>query len=252
MMGEAQKGVSPTIFKIARACIQSFDQIVADYDGSLLTQRLVPFDGTASGSSQNPATFDFLGLRNTFLIWVEDTRALSFMDSSLDARLQGHKDISAMVIELCEMILRNLRRVDRKSNSPSIVPPSPMKLHVSLELWEDASQVIGYALNQLRFISVAIRKASYCSKPLDHADSRDRLRKVRTTIWYCDIDHDIPETFKTESEWREHMQNLESHPKRNLKPPTQSQLDALSPRKQKVVLGDKFVCPLCEQTTNRI
>ena len=250
-MDEAQKNVSTAIFDITHACLQSFDQIVADHDGSLLAQRLVPFDGTASSSSQNPSTFDFLGLRNRFLFWIEDTGALSLMSSSLDAKLQGLEYIS-MVIQLLQMILWNLRRIDRKSGNASVVPPNLTKLHVHSELWEDASQAVEYALDWLRLISVAMRKTSFCSKPLEHAHSKDRLRKVRTTIWYCDIDHDVSETFETESEWRDHMRNLESHPKRDLKAPTQTQLDALSPQKQKVVLRDKLVCPLCEQVTNKI
>jgi ankyrin repeat protein len=87
---------------------------------------------------------------------------------------------------------------------------------------------------------------------MESAHSRDWLRKVHTTVWYCDIDHDSPETFETELQWRKRMQALESHPKRRLTAPTQAQLDALSPRKQQVTLRDKFVCPLCEQIPEKI
>jgi ankyrin repeat protein len=87
---------------------------------------------------------------------------------------------------------------------------------------------------------------------MESAHSKDWLRKVHTIVWYCDIDHDVPETFETELQWREHMQNLDSHPKRKLKTPTQAQLDALSPRKQQAALRDKFVCPLCEQIPEKI
>jgi hypothetical protein len=48
------------------------------------------------------------------------------------------------------------------------------------------------------------------------------------------------------------MQNLDSHPTRQLKTPTQAQLDALSSRKQQAALRDKFVCPLCEQIPEKI
>lgn len=88
---------------------------------------------------------------------------------------------------------------------------------------------------------------------MDSAHSKDWLRKVHTIVWYCDMDHNEPETFETEQQWREHMNNLDSHPKRKLKrAPTQAQLDALSPRKQQVALREKFVCPLCEQVPEKI
>ena len=87
---------------------------------------------------------------------------------------------------------------------------------------------------------------------MESAHSKDWLRKVHTIVWYCDIDHDSPETFETELQWRNHMQDLESHPKRKLTAPTKAQLDALSPRKQQVALRDKFVCPLCEQIPEKI
>ena len=82
--------------------------------------------------------------------------------------------------------------------------------------------------------------------------SRDWPRRVHTNIWYCDIDHDPPERFETESQWRKHMKNLDSHPKRQLTEPTKAQLDALSPRMQQVALRDHFVCPLCEQIPEKI
>lgn len=42
---------------------------------------------------------------------------------------------------------------------------------------------------------------------VEFAHSGDWLRKVHTIVWHCDIDHDPPETFETELQWREHMQN---------------------------------------------
>ncbi|KPM34128.1 hypothetical protein AK830_g12444 [Neonectria ditissima] len=87
---------------------------------------------------------------------------------------------------------------------------------------------------------------------MESSHSKDWLRKVHTKVWYCDIDHDSPKTFETELQWRKHMQNLESHPKRKLKAPTQAQLDGLSSMKRKFPLRDEFVCPLCEQVPEEI
>ena len=81
---------------------------------------------------------------------------------------------------------------------------------------------------------------------------KDWLRKVHTIVWYCDIDHDEPLTFDTENAWRSHMKDLTLHPKRQLKVPTQTQLDALSPRKQQAAPRDPYVCPLCEQVPPKV
>lgn len=48
------------------------------------------------------------------------------------------------------------------------------------------------------------------------------------------------------------MKNLEMHPLRNLKAPTDAQLDALSAKKQQRVLRDQYVCPLCQQIPDKI
>ncbi|PHH75608.1 hypothetical protein CDD82_4380 [Ophiocordyceps australis] len=87
---------------------------------------------------------------------------------------------------------------------------------------------------------------------MEAVHSKNWLRKVHTTVWYCDFDHDPPELFETESLWRKHMQNLESHPKRKLTPPTEAQLAALSPRKQQAALREDYACPLCEQIPEKL
>jgi hypothetical protein len=83
---------------------------VAQHDETILTRSFVSADATTTSDSQKRSSCDFLGLRNSFrnsfLLWVDYTGALSPMNSSLDARFQG----SAMVIKLLEMILENLHR----------------------------------------------------------------------------------------------------------------------------------------------
>lgn len=68
---------------------------------------------------------------------------------------------------------------------------------------------------------------------MQSSHSKDWFRKVHNFIWYYDIDHDSPETFETELQWRRHMQDLGNHPKRKLTAPTEPQLDALSLRIKK-------------------
>lgn len=120
------------------------------------------------------------------------------MDSSLDERLRGLADISAMVMELLEMILRNLHR--SRSNhghvrtllvcgwfansrhvtlSPVDCKPEGLALpshdattsyseaqQSFLTRWEDASRGVDSALDRLHIVAVAIRKAS--AKKMNH------------------------------------------------------------------------------------
>lgn len=110
MEGAKEDISSSIIYDTAYTCLQSFDQVVAENDDSLLTRRIEKSDDISDGSSRNKNTFDFLGLRNSFLFWVDYTGALSKISSSLDTRLGGLKDVTVMVIEWLEMIIRNLHR----------------------------------------------------------------------------------------------------------------------------------------------
>jgi hypothetical protein len=109
-MSQTQEDMATAIFDITHQCLSSFDGVVAQQDETILTHSFVPGDAVTTSDSQNCSSRDFLGLRNSFLFWIDYTGALSLMDSSLDARLQGLADISTMVIELLDMILRNLHR----------------------------------------------------------------------------------------------------------------------------------------------
>ncbi|KAI0437237.1 hypothetical protein F4803DRAFT_566207 [Xylaria telfairii] len=454
-MATTEGSATTAIFDITHECLELFDRITTKHDEATLTHSFVPDDvGSSSKAEYNQhSSRDFIGLRNSFLFWIDYTGALSLMDSSLDTRLRGLTDISSMVVEFLDMILRNLQR-------------QPEIPHADVLRWEDASRAIDLALNRLHFLAAAIRKASakqleynvttflseddiifhkdavslvrwkfpaarkglcqqlgdsiavrrrmllqkhhhakklairrvpdkrpvpqqkesleakletvtniispqkrmvhhlnvptsgitqasrpdphapalrqihlpkrpalttlistisalqedsfeypprptanpgesrvqcpYCFMPLDsiklqsrgddywrhHVDedikpysclfpecaeallfftrrkewkshmelthSRDWPRKVHTVIWYCDIDHDPPERFEVEREWRNHMKDPASHPKRKLPMPSKAQLDAISPRKKQVALRDRFVCPLCEQVPAKI
>ena len=123
IMGHAQENMATAIFDITHQCLDSFDGIVAQHgesDDSILTRSFVPGE-VATSEGQQRSSCDFLGLRNSFLFWIDYTGALSLMNSSLDARLGGLADISAMVIELLEMILRNLQRRELDFMNPSTI-----------------------------------------------------------------------------------------------------------------------------------
>lgn len=89
---------------------------------------------------------------------------------------------------------------------------------------------------------------------MEQIHSKDWLRKVHTTVWFCDLEHDAPQQFDTEKLWREHMEDLDAHEKsrRSRTKPTKAQLDALSSRKRQVALREYHVCPLCEQIPDKI
>jgi hypothetical protein len=112
---EREKGLleedNSAIFDMAYDCFIVFEHIRKTQDEALTAMSFV-MDDLSSGPLTNSSyhTRDFLGLRNSFAFWVDYSGALSLMDSSLDARLRGLTDISSMVVELLDMVVRNLRR----------------------------------------------------------------------------------------------------------------------------------------------
>lgn len=105
---------STVIFDVAYECLSEFERI-ENWHGKELATKSSEMNNLAGHSSsdksrQNIGRYDFMGLRNSFTLWSDYTGALSLMESSLDARLQGFPDISSMFVELLEMISRNLRR----------------------------------------------------------------------------------------------------------------------------------------------
>ncbi|KAI0105098.1 hypothetical protein GGR51DRAFT_203181 [Nemania sp. FL0031] len=471
-MASTEEIATTAIFDTAYKCFDLFNRMVAKHDESILIRSFIPAEDRSSSKSENNkhSSRDFIGLRNSFSFWIDYTGALSLLNSSLDTRLRGLTDISSMVIEFLDMILRNLQRLDGMPKTMLVTPTDQensdsTQRQEAIIRWEDATTAIDSALNRLHSLAAAIRKASakqleynvatflsdddilfhkdaislvrwrfpaarkalcqqlgdsiadrrrmllrkyhhakkltvrrvpdksplaqqdpnfdvepgtaadlspekrmvrqldvpisgitkasrpdphapilkqihfpkrpalttlistictsqedsfeypprpranpgearvqcpYCLMPLDNvklqnrgdeywrqhvdedlkpysclfpgcaeslvfftrreewkshmarAHSRDWPRKVHAVIWYCDIDHDPPEQFEAEGEWREHMKDPSSHPKRRLPAPSKAQLDAISPRKKQVALRERFVCPLCEQVPYEI
>ena len=111
------------VFDIAYECLSEFDKVYDSHGGDLTT-RLFEMDDLSGGYSSESNCHivrkcDFMGLRNSFIFWADYTGALSLMESSLDARLQGFPDISSMFVELLEMISRNLSRRKQQISFPS-------------------------------------------------------------------------------------------------------------------------------------
>jgi hypothetical protein len=120
-MGQAQEDIETAIFDITHQCLVSFDLIVAQHDETILTRLSRLRDAATTSDSQKRPSGDFLGLRNSFLLWIDYNGALSLMTSSLDARLRDLVDISTMKIEMLEMILRNLHRGEFDFVNPSTI-----------------------------------------------------------------------------------------------------------------------------------
>lgn len=98
-----------TIFDIADQCRKAFEDTLAS-DESISSSSFATNDPRLASESGSELFRDFLGLRNSFSLWIDYTGALSFMGASLDARLTGAEHISSMIIDLLEMMLRNLQR----------------------------------------------------------------------------------------------------------------------------------------------
>ena len=81
--------------------------------------------------------------------------------------------------------------------------------------------------------------------------SKDWPREVHSMTWYCDLGHSEPFEFDNESHWRQHMRTLSLHPGRS-KTPSDTQLEALTIRKQQLSPRDLYVCPFCEDKPRSI
>ena len=123
-MAQIGEDSATTIFDVAQQCLESFERIAAKQNESILTSPFVPVDGTDISKSRSHSSRDFLGLHNSFSFWIDYTGALSLMDSSLDTRLRGLTEITTVVIELLEMVLRNLKRRESDVSIDSITFPS--------------------------------------------------------------------------------------------------------------------------------
>ncbi|WXC58102.1 hypothetical protein SNK03_004001 [Fusarium graminearum] len=159
------------LFDIAHQCLISFDRVAASHDAALLTRSLKPDDTTKIGRRNVRTTFDFLGLKNSFSFWIHKTGALSLGKSSLDQRLHGLENVSSMIVELLEMILENLHRVDAnpESGTAAATEACTPAQQVFLSTWDHACRIIDAGIDRLDTMAIAIRKVS--ARQLDQSIS---------------------------------------------------------------------------------
>ena len=159
-----------SIYDVADRCFDVFEHLVLAVDEDCSPDQTFPTFGPAS--SDEPSR-DIKGLRNNFAFWIDYTGALAPIGASLDDRLQGHDEIKEMVMELLEMVDRNLhRRMLYLLYDPARYGGSLASLLRTVEQskgekptflnTESQSRLsaIDSALDRLHFLAKAIRKAS--------------------------------------------------------------------------------------------
>jgi hypothetical protein len=97
------------IYDVTEACFDIFERLVSAVDADASPEKSL-LVSDISESSTKELSSDIRGLRNSFAFWIDYTGALAPIGASLDDRLQDHGEIKEMVVELLEMVERNLCR----------------------------------------------------------------------------------------------------------------------------------------------
>ncbi|KFY32262.1 hypothetical protein V493_00366 [Pseudogymnoascus sp. VKM F-4281 (FW-2241)] len=148
---EEHQKASTVIYDITNACFDTFEDLVSSADAhSFLEQEQEQILSSDAPSSEEPP-HDIRGLRNSFAFWIDYTGALAPVGASLDDRLHSNNDIQEMIVELLEMVEKNLSRLQRNRDENRTFP------NADSQHWLSA---IDSALDRLNFLANAIRQAS--------------------------------------------------------------------------------------------
>lgn len=99
------QNATTVIYDITDACFDVFEHLVTATEGAISEEQDLMTTEVTEESYR-----DLKALRNSFAFWIDYTGALAPVGASLDDRLQNHDEINAMVVELLEMVDRNLRQ----------------------------------------------------------------------------------------------------------------------------------------------
>ncbi|KAG5790883.1 hypothetical protein H9Q69_010049 [Fusarium xylarioides] len=168
------------IYTIAYKCIVSLSQIEEIHDEELLRRAIYPDNAVPPLGKGKRSPFNFLGLRNNFMYWLENTGALKLMNS-LDEKLTGMSNVSDTIVELLEVVLANLNR-SKFCSAPSAARLNPVTnlitgkkvtdrpcidISSSTETkeaywltWQDAACVAESAMTQLNLVTAEIKTFS--------------------------------------------------------------------------------------------
>jgi hypothetical protein len=155
---------------------------ITDSCFDILERLISGFDAECSLAPSDESFLDIRGLRNNFAFWIDYTGALADIGASLDDRLQGHDEIKEMVIELLQMVDRNLSRREFDTTILRILNGSGsygwwLTSTTTVERGKDEDSAfrntesqrclsaIESALERLHFLAKAIRKASIQREP---------------------------------------------------------------------------------------
>lgn len=121
---EEHQKASTVIYDITNACFDTFEDLVlsADAHSSLEQEQEQILLSDAPPSEEPP--HDIKGLRNSFAFWIDYTGALAPVGASLDDRLYSNDDIQEMIVELLEMVQKNLSRCEL----PSLLRPKDLDI----------------------------------------------------------------------------------------------------------------------------
>ncbi|RFU75777.1 tpr domain-containing [Trichoderma arundinaceum] len=187
---EEHQGVVTDIYDVSDTCFDILERLVSvgNMDSPIQQEPFISDINLPCGSPR-----DIRGIRNSFAFWADYTGALAPIGASLDDRLQGHEEINEMIVELLEMLERNLYRLEKNYDRNSIFPN---------EESQEILSAIDSALDRLNCLARAIRKASIEGRQQDlltFTNDEDRLFRqmaVSYIKWKCP---------KARSSLREHM-----------------------------------------------
>ncbi|KAL5090449.1 hypothetical protein Trisim1_004349 [Trichoderma cf. simile WF8] len=181
-----------TIYDITDACFDVLERLVSVSDTYPLPQ-LEPF--ISDEALCNESSRDIRGLRNSFAFWADYTGALAPVQASLDYRLQNHDQVKEMVIELLEMVERNLCRLEQSHEKDPRFSNTESRRTLS---------AVDSALDRLNFLARAIRKASVRSQEQDLLNFTNDEDKLFRKFAISYVKRKYP---NARSSLREHMGN---------------------------------------------
>ncbi|KAK8005654.1 hypothetical protein PG990_011691 [Apiospora arundinis] len=138
------------VYEATTACLYLLSTLTSKVDLSDSSQW-----PEQKASQQHDGFIDSIrNLRLSFNNWIDNTGALApVVNSALDARLQGYRDIKDMTLELLQMLSRNLRYLGSLHDQDLDGNTNP-------ELLQEAIISSQYAVKELHFLARAIRKSS--------------------------------------------------------------------------------------------
>ncbi|UKZ52305.1 hypothetical protein TrVGV298_006080 [Trichoderma virens] len=137
------------IYDIVIECSNLFETIILFENGDHSGNQPADASHLQPGKNDTTRRTRIGQLGRSFDLWINYTGALASIDRSLDNRLRDHSDIKEMVMDLLEMLHRNLCYISSGNISKE-----------RQELDEEAWKATEKSVTDLHFMAAAIRRAS--------------------------------------------------------------------------------------------